>query len=156
MAFLNINQALYDTILNEKFDVIRRLEVVGPNGVAVMTGTQYSNITGVVTAAHTVMRTSANDVRRNPSYETQTRTITVVTPFFLQGIVQGSSHPDIIIWKGDNYEVKSVNPFPQFGPGFMEVEAISIDYIDLAFVQPGSLKGTMNLATNSSFIGVVQ
>jgi len=123
MPLLDVNDLLTDPDLADLFDVIRRAEVVGANGVVTTVDKTFKNVVGVVTAS------SPTDLERAEDFETMTRSITVVTSFQLQGAVTGYQ-PDIIVWRGTRHLVKHIQPYPHFGRGFVEAECSSLSNTD--------------------------
>jgi hypothetical protein len=123
MPLLDVTELLTDPDFMDLFDVIRRLEVPGANGVMTTQDTTYKGVGGVVTAS------TPSDLERAEDYQTMTRSISVVTKFQLQGEVTGYQ-PDIVVWRGTYHIVKHVAPYPHFGAGFVEVECSSLRNTD--------------------------
>jgi hypothetical protein len=124
MPLLDVNDLLVDPDLADRFTVIRRREIVDPaTGRAAVVEQLFRNVTGVVTAQ------SPNDLERREDYQNMTRSISVVTAFQVYGAVQGYQ-PDLILWKGTRHLVKHVDPYPQFGRGFYQVECSSMANMD--------------------------
>lgn len=125
MAMSIANQVVLDPLLADKFNVTRRAESVGANGRTVVTPTTTNNVVGVVT-----MYEDIELLRQEfPEIQFATRVISIVSKFKLQTAVQGYQ-PDYVTWRGDTYAVKRVSPYPQFGAGFYETVATSIDLTD--------------------------
>ena len=124
MPFLDVSELLIDPDLADTFTVNRRTETIGTNGRTTIASKLLRGITGVVTAI------SPSDLDRADGYQVMTRSISVVTKFRLKGEVTGSQ-PDIVIWRGDNYVVKHVDNYPQFGHGFIQAECTSMDRTDV-------------------------
>ncbi len=59
----------------------------------------------------------------------------VVTKFRLRGPTPGYQ-PDIIVWYGNEFIVKQLDPYPQYGQGFMQAIVGSVKHIDAAFLPP--------------------
>ena len=74
---------------------------------------------------------SGADLKRYPELQMLERVLSIVTKTRLQSAVNGAQ-PDIIIWRGDNYVVKALDPYPQYGQGFYQAIAASIDLMDAA------------------------
>ena len=125
MPLLDVSSILLDPDLADTITVLRRIEWVGTNGRST-TSVQKIGTIGVVTMA------SPNDLDRAAETQVTTRTISVVTKFKARGEAQGYQ-PDIILWRGDNYVVKSIEPYPQFGAGFVQLQCDSMDIQDVAF-----------------------
>ena len=124
MALLDVSlDTMFDPNFLDGFVVNRRQEVVGNNGRSSLTITPY-NAQGVVTSS------SPNEMEKLDGYQIGNRGISIVTNFQLQGEVTGYQ-PDVIVWRGDNYVVKHIDYYPQFGSGFYQVECLSIDKTDI-------------------------
>lgn len=126
MPDIDVSDLLFDPdIAGTTFDVIRRQETVGANGVASVAPTTFEDVVGSITP------TGDNSLVREEGYSTQSNTIKVITTFRLRGPSKDAGHnfqPDIVVWNGTNYEVKSLNEFTPFGAGFVEADCISIDF----------------------------
>ena len=123
MPQVNVSQTVKSPMFSDGIVVIRRPEVVTSGG--------QSSVPSPVSTAAVAVVTMANpdDLRRLEEFDATERTISVVTEFRLQATVAGFK-PDIVVWRGDNYVVKNVQPYPQFGAGFVQALAGSIDYQD--------------------------
>jgi hypothetical protein len=121
MARLNVNRAIVSRYFAEQFQVIRRVETVGADGMAVLTPQATVTATGVVNMA------SPSQLQRIPESEQMQRTLSIVTGMRLTGAAPGLQ-PDIVVWNGGNYIVQDVQPYVNYGPGFVEVLAGSNDY----------------------------
>jgi len=142
MAYLDLSDAVCAPDLTDRFVVQRRLETVGVNGRSSVTPATYVGVLGVVTAA------SANDLERLPEEDRMGRNLSIVTRFRLQGPTVGFK-PDVVIWRGDSYLVKSLDPYPQFGSGFYQAIVGSLDAVDQAFVPPAPGRVAFNQAAQS-------
>ena len=144
MPFLDVDAPLFDPDFTDTFTVNRRVESLSLKGRSTLTSQLFPNVIGVVTAV------SPSDLDRADGYQAMTRSISVVTQFRLRGEVV-NEQPDIIIWRGDNYVVKHIDPYPQFGQGFYQVEATSMDRVDVAFnpTPPGQFDFS---ASSNSFL----
>lgn len=123
MADLDVSDLLLDPDFTEVFKVLRQREVVGTNGRSTATVSALPGIVGVITMA------SPNDLLRVPDEQHSDKNISVVTKFRLRGPSPGYQ-PDKIVWQGDTYIVHNVEPYTQFGSGFVQAIAGSIDAID--------------------------
>ena len=100
-------------MLNDVFTVQRRAEVVGDNGVAVLSITNtYPGVTGVVTPA------SRNDLERLADDQRMNTMITITSHFAMRGAVSGEGIPDWVVWNGDTYQVTDVQSYQRYGLGF--------------------------------------
>lgn len=149
MAFLDISDVLLDPSFTDTFQVQRRLETVDINGRST-TRTSTSNTFGVVTAA------SPNDLSRLPDADVYHRVLSVVTQFKLRGETADGSgsnwKPDLIVWRGDNYIVKEVDLYPQFGAGFVQAVCASEDLVDRP---PSETAFVFTSKSNSFYIGII-
>lgn len=135
MPLLDVSEVFTDPMLIDTFQVIRRLQVVNQYG-EVTPGKQTVNATGVIQAA------GDNSLIRQEDFQAQAKTIDVYTQFRLRGVAEtiGKTQyqPDIIVWHGDNFLVRSVEDFSGFGQGFVHAEASSIDFVDQPPPEQGS------------------
>lgn len=150
MALLDVSlDTLLDPMLTDSFTVKRRPEFIAGTGRSSTTDTILPNIIGVVTMA------SGKDLERLPDDEVFERVISVVTSFALQGETQGAQ-PDVVVWRGNNYVVRAIDLYPQFGGGFIQAICTSMDLVDSAFA--ASLAGKalqFNNVTDSAYLGVI-
>jgi len=147
MALLDVSSILLDPEFVDSFNVIRRAQVMDAHGRAVITNQTFSNTIGVVTA------NSPSDLDRRDDYEGMTRSISVVCQFHLRGETTGYQ-PDIIFWRGDNYLVRHVDSYPQFGSGFFQAEATSMDKTDNAFEPALTGRMIFNQPLNAVNLGI--
>lgn len=124
MATLDVSDVLTCPEFTDNYIIQRNVETIDINGRSVTTPTKIKSF-GVVTMA------GAKDLQRLADYEVLDRVIKITTKTQLQGEVK-NAQPDIIIWRGNNYVVKDIKLYPQFGQGFYSVLAASIDLTDLA------------------------
>lgn len=112
------------------FDVVRRKEVIDANGRSTVPNpVTTTNVSGVVTAA------SKNDLDRLEDSDRMGRNIVVITPFALRGASKDGADvykPDLVNWRGSSYVVKALDPYPQFGPGFVQAICGSVNVVDQA------------------------
>lgn len=123
MALLDFSDVLFDADLCDTITVKRRAETIGTNGRPVFTPQIIPNIVAVVTSA------GKNDLERLPEDQRMGRNLCIVTNFKLRG-PSPNYQPDTITWNGDDFIVKFLDPYPQFGSGFIQVIAGSVDVID--------------------------
>lgn len=128
MPFLDVTEVLMDPEIGEEFFVVRRAETVTSGGMSSVATKKFHAI-GTITMA-------GSDLERTSDMDTQPRGITVVTSFALSGVAPGRK-PDIILWspagstgRGNAYEVISLEPYSNYGPGFVEAVCAAIDYVD--------------------------
>jgi hypothetical protein len=125
MAMSIANQVVLDPYLADKFTVTRRAEVVNlANGRSSTNDTVTPNVVGVVTMAEdeSLLR------EQFPEYQYATRILSIVTKFRMQTAVEGYQ-PDKVTWRGDDYIVIRIDPYPQYG-NLYEAIVSSIDKTD--------------------------
>ena len=114
-----------DPMLADKFNVIRRAETVDAHGRSTTVNTAFPNVVGVVNMAE-----DEQLLRQEfPEMQYATRVISIVCKFRLQTAVRGYQ-PDLVVWRGNSYVVRAVDPYPQYGNGFYEATASAIDLAD--------------------------
>jgi len=147
MAIDIASQVVLDPLLADTFTVVRRTETRDTHGRSVKGDQRFIGVVGVVTAI------SPNNLDRHEGYQVQGRAISIVTQFRIQGESSGFQ-PDIVLWRGSQFVVKAIDLYPQFGAGFVQVEAVSMDHTDpvLAAPNPGALQ--FNQASNSMLINM--
>lgn len=119
---LDMTDAVLDDDLMDCFSVIRRPQVITTKGrVTTPNNVTYNPVYGAVNAG------SPNDLDRGADEQHFTKSISVVTPFRLRGEANGYQ-PDIVVWRGDNYLVKSLGDYSRSGWVWAECE--SIDFLD--------------------------
>jgi hypothetical protein len=127
--FVDVSDILVDPDLADSFTVNRRNTSTDVHGRVVNVTQVINNVIGVVNAA------SGNDLERHPEIQLMGRHLSIVTRFRLTGPAQGVQ-PDIIQWQGDYYVVQALDPYPQYGVGFVQAIVGSIDSMDVALPQP--------------------
>lgn len=129
MATLDVSSVLLDPDIASRFAVKRRIETVSNVGRSQSAVTTIPGVVGVVCAA------SPNDLDRLPEEDRMGRHITVVTKFRLYGPSKDAAgtryKPDIVSWQGDDFVVKDLAPYPQYGSGFVQAICGSVDMIDM-------------------------
>lgn len=123
MALLDVSEILVDPDLADRFTVKRRTEVIDDFGRASTTDETFEGVIGVVTSAN------PNDLMRLPEAQRMDRNFCIVTKFRLIGPAPGKQ-PDTILWYGSTLVVKDIQPYPQYGAGFIQAIAGSMDIID--------------------------
>jgi hypothetical protein len=126
MAEIDVSDiALDPMVAGETFQVLRRQDTINDFGES---STQDVLLPGV----GAVFPSGDNSLLREEAFQTMQNVITVVTQFALRGSGVDESgtkfQPDIVLWGGNYYQVRSTNNFNQYGAGFVEAECISIDY----------------------------
>lgn len=116
-------------IAGEPFAVIRRPDVVGSDGVTTIGSTQLQAV-GQITP------TGANSMLREEAFTSATKTIRVMTTFMLRGPSRDPTmqnfQPDLVVWRGDSYIVRTIDDFSRYGAGMIIAECSSIDYVENA------------------------
>lgn len=125
MPDLDVSEILTDPDLASSFDVVRRVEGIDSHGRSVLVPTTTEGVLGVVCAA------SGNDLDRLDDSQRMGRNFSVVTKFRLQG-PSPNQQPDAVVYQGDTYVVKLVEPYNQYGAGFVQAIIGSMDIIDQA------------------------
>lgn len=126
MPPIDVSDAVLDTDLSTSIDVQQRPEVIVAGRSTVPNPVNNVGIAAVVCAA------SGNDLERLPEEDRTERNISIVTQFRLRATAPGYK-PDIITWPsltGDLYVVKHIDPYPQYGPGFVQAIAGAISAQD--------------------------
>lgn len=123
MPFLDVTDVVLDPMLADRVTVNRRAESISNSGRASVTPQVFSNVVGVVTMA------SPNDLQRLPDDQRTGRNISFITKFKLRGTAPGFQ-PDTIVWLGDEFVVKVVEPYTRFGAGFVQAIAGSMNFQD--------------------------
>lgn len=113
----------FDSDMLEGFSIKRRSEAVGANGRSTTTSTPLEGLYGVITVA------SSSDLARHPELQITNRTLSIVTREILQGEAVGRQ-PDLVTWRGSDYIVKAVDPYPHFGDGFYQAICESLSTVD--------------------------
>lgn len=136
MPDIDVSDLLFDSdIAGESFQVVRRQETIGSNGVSNLTQTTFP-LPGDDPIVGSVTPTGDNSLVRQEAFQTQSNTILVITTFRLRGPSKDSGgasfQPDIVVWSGNQYVVRSLNEWTSFGVGFVAAECASIAFIDLA------------------------
>lgn len=132
MPGIDVTDLLSDPdIAGETFTVIRRAEAINSYGESVTTNT-------TLTASGSITPVGDNSLLREEAYQAQQKAIQVVTTFLLRGASQDPSgsgqlyQPDIVIWKGEQFLVKVVEDFSNYGAGFIRAECETQWYSDRA------------------------
>lgn len=146
--FLDVTSVLLDPEFTDSFTVLRRQEIIDAHGRSTLNIVTFPAVIGVVTSSN------PNDLDRPEEYEAFTRTISVVTKFRARGEVTGYQ-PDIIVWRGDNFVVKHIDLYPQFGAGFYQLDCESMDRTDLSTDPTPFNKLIFNVATNTEYMGLI-
>lgn len=120
----------FDTTFLDDVTVVRQNSVVDQGGWVQVTTRTFS-IKAVVTAA------SPNDLQRVPEEEYMNKAISVAAIADQNkdgsAVLQGPTDvtlPDELIWHGSKFIVRSVDDYSNYGRGFIQVTAVSIQSVD--------------------------
>jgi len=153
MALISVHEILNDPDFTDHFKVVRRKEIINNFGESKVITSVYPQVIGVVTV-------SDNELHRDQKFDITAFAISVISNFPLRGesIFNGQSFkPDVVQWRGSNFVVMSINPYPQFGPGFYETICHSIEAVDGVFLpddNPPQL--AFNTPVNSGYIPLMR
>lgn len=130
MPELDISELTLDPQLAAtRFVVVRRVETVNQFG-------ERTNGIQRFTPLGQVSPTGDNSLSREEAYQVGGKTIQIITRFMLHHVAtqmgKARYDPDIVIWRGDSFVIKSIEDYSQFGAGMIVAEAASIDYVDQA------------------------
>lgn len=128
MPYVDVARVLVSPMVaGQKFLVRRRVETVNEFGELVTNET-------VLPAIGSVTPTGDNSLLREEAFQTQSESIRVVTRFRLRGAsrdeVGNKFQPDIVVFNNQNYLVRVVSEYNQFGVGMTEAECILMNYGD--------------------------
>lgn len=122
-ALLDVSDVLVDPDLASTFTVIRRTQTVNTHGRAESNEETFEDVLGVVCSA------SKNDLERLPDFQQTGRHISIVTQFRL--LASGKNRQaDTVVWEGDSFVVQYLDPYPQYGQGFVQAICGSLDSQD--------------------------
>lgn len=154
MPLIDVTQVLLDPVVaGEAFEVVRREEVVNAYGESVLTTIRLP-------ATGSVQPTGANSLTRLDAFQTQAKTLRVITTFRLRGAskerASGDSYqPDLVYWRGDYFIVTELEDFTQYGAGMVQANCTSTDFVDDAPYQLAPQVGRLDFsqANNSGLAG---
>jgi galactose-6-phosphate isomerase len=122
MPTLDVSWVTQEPEFADMFQVLRRPETISQTGRSVT-----SQVTA--TAYGTIVPTGDNSLVRQTDYELGRKTLTIYTTYRLQQAAPGYQ-PDLVLYRGNQYVVSSVEDFSAFGEGFIVAEVSSIIAID--------------------------
>lgn len=128
MPILDLREAFEAVEFADRFTVVRRAEQISGFGRSERVPERFPRIVG------SIYPSGDNSLLRAEDQQHGRKTITVVSRFRLQMAAPGYQ-PDIVIWGGDQYLVRSIQDFSRFGGGMIVAECSSMDSIDM---QPGT------------------
>jgi len=130
MPGIDVSYVLRDQMIaGERFQVVRRQETVNSLGISTV-----KEIT--LPALGSITPTGDNSLVRAEGYQQQAKTIRVITNFRLRGATIGQNganyQPDIVLWNGSRFVVRTVDDYSQYGAGMIVAECSSIELTDPA------------------------
>lgn len=128
-----MGDVLADPEISNPFIVKRRTESFPALGRGTTKDTLLPTY-GVICAAH------PNDLERLNDSQRMGRNIQIVTRFRLQGPSEGRQ-ADQVVWQGTTFIVHVVEPYAQYGEGWVQAIAGSIETMDPP-VPPPPVEGT--------------
>lgn len=150
MPLLDVSLVLVDPMLADNFDVLRRKQLLSSKGNVSTLDTLIRDRIGVICAA------SSSDLRRFDDLDLTERHLSIVTSYRLRATSPGYK-PDLIRWCGDWFIVKTVEPYPRYGKGQLQVIAGSIDPQDLPAPGAPRVVGTMDFTIiGNPLLGTLQ
>jgi hypothetical protein len=136
-----MNPMLLDT-----FNVVRRLETVNNSGESVQSLSATTGVNGVV-------KPVGDRLDRRADEDSSKRTLRIFTRFALRGAsrddVPTDWKPDLVFWQGNNFIVKDVRPWGNYGVGYVAAECDSFEIISMP---PQVNSGLGNSGTLSPFV----
>jgi hypothetical protein len=126
MPSLDVNDA-FDLSFWDTIVVIRRVAAINDKGRVSTVDTSMSTL-AVVTAASPV------DLQRVPEWGWMNKTISLYTPFRIQGPAKDEAgnvtHPDEILWRNSLFIVNFMEDYSGYGRGFVHAVATSKQNVD--------------------------
>jgi hypothetical protein len=114
-------------IAGEKVTILRRQGTVNANGEQQTAVTSFPNVPMSVTP------TGSNSLVREEAYDSQTKSIRVISQAPLRSRAEQQDGtdwlPDVIQWKGGNYIVRIVDDYSSFGAGMIVADCLLFDFI---------------------------
>src|SRR5580698_10692341 len=131
MPLLDLSSVLTSPMLWDTFTVNRRIQTVNNFGIATVAVQAIAGLFGVVYPSN------ENELKRYPDLQVQDKAITVITRFALRGETETTAdpsvsyQPDIVVWGSNNFVVRKVEDWSQYGPGFLLAICTSMDLVDM-------------------------
>lgn len=122
MATLDVSFVPGCAEFGDIFQVVRRAEAIDNFG-------RSSTTQVIATALGTIYPTGDNRLVRQEDYQRGAKTLTLVTTYRLQQAAPGYQ-PDVVLFRGNQFVVTSVEDFSQYGAGFVVAECSSMLSID--------------------------
>ena len=128
---LDLNVVLISPMFMDSFKVIRRVQGVDQFGRMTETDSVFQ-VTGVIHAR------GDNTQERPKEYGTGRKSIAVYTGFRLRPQTEGYA-PDLVVWRGDNYLVQTLEDYSHLAAGFVQAYCTSEDLQDAPPEETGVL-----------------
>jgi hypothetical protein len=123
---IDMRVALTNPYTLDKFNVVRRNQVINNDGEVQITPTTFNNVRGVVTPS-----VQQKDLQRMSDAQLMTKALTIVTMFGLRGasedVTKNNFQPDIIVWNSDTFAVVFVDDYSNYARGFVRSVAVMMD-----------------------------
>lgn len=128
---LDVSAALCNPYTQDRFDVLRRTEVVNGYGESNVSIERFKEIRGVVHPD------GPNALSRRPEAQTNAKTMVIFTRFAIRGESKSANQgkgfqPDLIKWRGNMFVVNHVEDWSKFARGFVKVTVTSSNIVDQA------------------------
>jgi galactose-6-phosphate isomerase len=120
MPAFSLADAYLEPGFNDPLIVVRRAETVDVKGRSQVAISRLYGY-GVVCAI------GPNELMRPTDYDSSNKIISIVTPLTLRSDAFGFK-PDIVFWQGDSYLVREVDDYSGYGPGWVNVTAVEMDF----------------------------
>lgn len=125
---LDVTDVILDQDLATEFiSVIRRPIVMVKGRATVPAPVRTDNVPAVVNSG-------ISELVRAQDQQNMPNRISVHTLFRLQGPARDGAgtqyEPDLIVWRGDNYVISSLDDYSKYGAGFVRADCASVSSID--------------------------
>lgn len=131
MPAIDVTGVLFSLgIANQLITVIRREENVDNHGRSKITTT-------TLTGRGAIQPLGDNSLLRDECFATQKSGISVWSTLRIRGLTKDPANgkiyqPDLILFNGNYYEVRSPDDWTPFGAGYVKADCIEIDYQDVS------------------------
>lgn len=142
---IDMRPALTNPYTLDKFNVIRRVQLVSNDGEAQVVPTSFQGVRGIVTPS-----VQQKDLERMSDAQLMSKALTIITIFALRGVSEDASktnfQPDIVIWNGDAFLVTFIDDYSNYARGFIRAVAFMMD---ITAVPPATGKTPLALPTGA-------